>query len=44
MLGMDTYHGGYLDMGSGHLHPLNLALGLAARAASRACASSSTRR
>lgn len=28
MLGMDTYHGGYLDMGSGHLHPLNLALGL----------------
>jgi gamma-glutamylputrescine oxidase len=29
MLGMDTYHGGYLDQGSGHLHPLNLALGLA---------------
>jgi gamma-glutamylputrescine oxidase len=26
---MDTYHGGYLDNGAGHLHPLNLALGLA---------------
>jgi gamma-glutamylputrescine oxidase len=32
MLGMETYHGGYLDAGGGHLHPLNLALGLA-----RAC-------
>ncbi len=32
MLGMETYHGGYVDEGSGHLHPLNLALGLA-----RAC-------
>ena len=29
MLGMRTYHGGYLDQGAGHLHPLNLALGLA---------------
>ncbi|MFU8816903.1 MAG: NAD(P)/FAD-dependent oxidoreductase [Pseudomonadales bacterium] len=33
MLGMQTYHGGYLDQRAGHLHPLNLALGLA-----RACA------
>src|SRR5690606_34637305 len=32
MLGVTTYHGGYLDEGGGHLHPLNLALGLA-----RAC-------
>ncbi|MFW6093006.1 MAG: NAD(P)/FAD-dependent oxidoreductase [Pseudomonadota bacterium] len=32
MLGTDVYHGGYLDTGGGHLHPLNLALGLA-----RAC-------
>jgi gamma-glutamylputrescine oxidase len=31
-LGMDSYHGGYLDEGAAHLHPLNLALGLA-----RAC-------
>lgn len=30
MLGMETYHGGYLDEGAAHLHPLNLALGLAA--------------
>jgi len=30
MLGTSAYHGGYLDMGAGHLHPLNLALGLAA--------------
>jgi gamma-glutamylputrescine oxidase len=29
MLGTDAYHGGYLDTGAGHLHPLNLALGLA---------------
>jgi len=29
MLGTDVYHGGYLDTGAGHLHPLNLALGLA---------------
>jgi gamma-glutamylputrescine oxidase len=29
MLGMNTYHGGYLDQRAGHLHPLNLALGLA---------------
>ncbi len=34
MLGMRTYHGGYLDEGSGHLHPLNLALGLALAAES----------
>jgi len=33
MLGTDTYYGGYLDEGGAHLHPLNLALGLA-----RACA------
>jgi gamma-glutamylputrescine oxidase len=32
MLGTNTYHGGYLDRRAGHLHPLNLALGLA-----RAC-------
>jgi len=35
MLGMDTYHGGYLDRGSAHLHPLNLALGLARAAESQ---------
>jgi gamma-glutamylputrescine oxidase len=29
LLGTDSYHGGYLDLGAGHLHPLNLALGLA---------------
>ncbi|PHZ85219.1 NAD(P)/FAD-dependent oxidoreductase [Paremcibacter congregatus] len=28
MLGMRSYHGGTLDMGAAHLHPLNLALGL----------------
>ncbi|MBO9708714.1 MAG: FAD-binding oxidoreductase [Caulobacter sp.] len=28
-LGTDVYHGGYVDRGGGHLHPLNLALGLA---------------
>ncbi|WP_417829879.1 NAD(P)/FAD-dependent oxidoreductase [Thalassospira sp.] len=35
MLGTKFYHGGSLDMGAGHLHPLNFALGLAdaARAA-----------
>jgi gamma-glutamylputrescine oxidase len=38
MLGTDAYHGGYLDTGAGHLHPLNLALGLA-RAATGAGAS-----
>ena len=27
MLATDAYHGGYIDMQSGHLHPLNLALG-----------------
>lgn len=27
--GTDNYHGGLLDKGAGHLHPLNLALGLA---------------
>lgn len=32
-LGTDRYHGGYIDRRAGHLHPLNLALGLA-RAAS----------
>ncbi len=30
--GSDTYYGGNLDHGSGHLHPLNYALGLAAAA------------
>ncbi|WP_321395575.1 FAD-binding oxidoreductase [Emcibacter sp.] len=29
MLGMRTYFGGTLDMGACHLHPLNLALGMA---------------
>ncbi len=29
MLGSDIYHGGYLDSGAGHLHPLNYAIGLA---------------
>lgn len=35
LVGSDSYHGGSLDMGAGHLHPLNYALGLAdaARAA-----------
>ncbi|OZA78740.1 MAG: oxidoreductase, partial [Caulobacter sp. 39-67-4] len=28
-LGTDAYHGGLLDRDGGHLHPLNLALGLA---------------
>ncbi|MFD1696427.1 NAD(P)/FAD-dependent oxidoreductase [Roseibium aestuarii] len=32
MVGSPAYHGGSLDMGSGHLHPLNLALGLGAAA------------
>ncbi|MBC08157.1 FAD-binding oxidoreductase [Thalassospira sp.] len=29
MVGTEFYHGGSLDMGAGHLHPLNFALGLA---------------
>lgn len=29
LVGSPKYHGGSLDMGSGHLHPLNYALGLA---------------
>jgi gamma-glutamylputrescine oxidase len=29
MLGTDAYHGGTLDTGAAHLHPLNYALGLA---------------
>ncbi len=29
MLGTDIYHGGTLDNGAGHLHPLNYVLGLA---------------
>ncbi|MEQ8393375.1 MAG: FAD-binding oxidoreductase [Thalassospira sp.] len=35
MLGTTFYHGGSLDMGAGHIHPLNFALGIAnaARAA-----------
>jgi gamma-glutamylputrescine oxidase len=28
-LGTDVYHGGLIDHGGGHLHPLNLALGMA---------------
>ncbi|WP_457788315.1 NAD(P)/FAD-dependent oxidoreductase [Pseudomonas sp. PL-6] len=34
VVGSDNYVGGMIDMGSGHLHPLNLALGEAAAAAS----------
>ncbi|MQU62475.1 FAD-dependent oxidoreductase [Pseudomonas sp. FSL R10-1350] len=33
VVGSDRYMGGFIDMGSGHLHPLNLALGEAAAAA-----------
>ena len=33
VVGSDRYVGGFVDMGSGHLHPLNLALGEAAAAA-----------
>jgi gamma-glutamylputrescine oxidase len=29
LVACDTYHGGSLDMGGGHLHPLKLALGMA---------------
>ncbi|MPT23579.1 MAG: FAD-binding oxidoreductase [Starkeya sp.] len=29
IVGTDVYHGGMIDHGGGHLHPLNLALGLA---------------
>jgi gamma-glutamylputrescine oxidase len=32
MVGSEFYHGGSLDMGAGHLHPLNFALGLAVAA------------
>ncbi len=31
-LGTDVYHGGLIDRGGGHVHPLNLALGMARRA------------
>jgi len=34
LVGSNDYHGGTLDMGSGHLHPLNYALGLARAAQS----------
>ncbi|MGL5775060.1 MAG: NAD(P)/FAD-dependent oxidoreductase, partial [Aeromonas veronii] len=34
VVGSDRYIGGLIDMGSGHLHPLNLALGEARAAAS----------
>jgi gamma-glutamylputrescine oxidase len=34
VVGSDNYVGGMIDMGSGHLHPLNLALGEAVAAAS----------
>ncbi len=33
LVGSNAYHGGTLDMGAGHLHPLNFALGLAKAAA-----------
>ena len=33
VVGSDRYVGGFVDMGSGHLHPLNLALGEAGAAA-----------
>lgn len=33
VVGTDAYHGGVLDQGSGHLHPLNLCLGEAVGAA-----------
>ena len=33
-LGTEVYHGGFVDHGGGHLHPLNLALGLARAAMS----------
>ncbi|WP_019410272.1 NAD(P)/FAD-dependent oxidoreductase [Pseudomonas psychrophila] len=33
VVGSDRYVGGFIDMGSGHLHPLNLALGEATAAA-----------
>ncbi len=32
LIGSDAYHGGEVDWGAGHLHPLNFALGLAAAA------------
>jgi gamma-glutamylputrescine oxidase len=31
LLGTDAYHGGYVDWEAAHLHPLNLALGVARR-------------
>ncbi len=33
LVGSEAYHGGTLDVGAGHLHPLNFALGLAKAAA-----------
>ncbi len=35
LVGSEAYYGGMLDMGGGHLHPLNFARGLAAAATSR---------
>ncbi|WP_417670013.1 FAD-binding oxidoreductase [Roseibium sp.] len=35
MVGSSRYYGGSLDMGSGHVHPLNLALGLGQAAAQK---------
>ena len=32
MMGVDTLYGGYVDYSAGHIHPLNLALGLASAA------------
>ena len=44
VVGSDRYVGGLVDMGSGHLHPLNLVLGEAAAASRWASACSSARR
>jgi len=38
MVASESYHGGWLDRGAGHLHPLNLALGIARAAASAGAA------
>lgn len=32
LIGSDVFHGGFVDWGSGHIHPLRFALGLAAAA------------
>lgn len=33
LIGSDVFHGGYVDWGSGHIHPLRFALGMARAAA-----------